>query len=127
MIPTARQSLRGLVLEFFPWLAGIVYDRQTKDLVIKAAGRLLCLMGGPGDPKVHRVGDHGDVGSLVIQVYGPASMSGPPSTVLITYTPAGGTPQIVPVTGLVTASDAGPFTINLANLSTEGSAKVTCA
>lgn len=124
-IPSAKQGLRGLVVEFFPWLAGIVYDTRTKDLVIKAAGKLLCLMGGPDDPRVHRVGDAGIGGTVTIQGFGPSSI--PASTVVITYIAPDGTPSVITITGLVTSADFGPFSFTIATKATTGSDKVTCA
>lgn len=128
-VPADKVNIRTVIEQLFPWVAGFVAvaGAKGKNLAIRAAGGLIHLAGGPDDPAVHRVGDHGIAGTLVINVYGPASMSGPPSTVLLTYTPPDGAPQIVPVTGITTTTDAGPFQIDFATKATEGSAKVTSA
>lgn len=128
-VPADKVNIRTVIEQLFPWVAGFVAiaGAKGKNLAIRAAGGLIHLAGGPDDPAVHRVGDHSPAGSILINVYGPASMAGPPSTVLITYTDPDGVPQVVPVTGLTTTADAGPFTITLTAKAGEGSKKVTCA
>jgi hypothetical protein len=125
--PTAKQSLRRVIVGLFPWLPGVVAvaGAQGKGLAIRAAGGLLHLMGGPGDPAVHRVGDAGVAGSLTFQFFGPMSL--PPNTLLITYIAPDGTPQILTISQLTIVSDGGPFTINFATRATTGSEKVTSA
>jgi hypothetical protein len=116
-VPSAKQSLADIVLQRFPWLAGVVY--VGKGLAIRAAGGLLHLAGGPGDAAVVRVGDAGTGGT--IEVVGGTS---------IKFTNAAGETLVIPFSfagGAVVVGPAVPPTpFNLATKSTEGSAKVTC-
>ena len=67
-VPTPKQSLANIVLQRFPWLAGVVAvaGAKGKGLAIRTASGLLHLAGGPDDPAVHRVGDLGDGGKLTV-------------------------------------------------------------
>lgn len=125
--PTAKQSLRRVIVSLFPWLPGVVsvVGAKGKGLAIRTASGLLHLAGGPGDPAVHRVGDVGIAGSISFQFFGAGSI--PPNTLLITYTPPTGTPQVLTISQLTIVADGGPFTINLATQATTGSEKVTSA
>ncbi len=119
-VPSAKQSLADIVLQRFPWLAGVVY--VGKGLAIRAAGGLLHLAGGPGDAAVVRVGDLGTGGRFVT------------AGVAIGYTGADGATQWT-ITALAnTTTGVVTFTITpvtgtsgaIVTKSTEGSAKVTC-
>jgi hypothetical protein len=66
MIPSAKQSIRSVVLGLFPWLSGVIaaVGPKGKGLAIRPAGGLLHLAGGPDDPGVVRVGDAGTAGTI---------------------------------------------------------------
>lgn len=126
MNPTAKQSIRKVIVQLFPWLPGVVSvaSDKGKGLAIRAAGGLLHLAGGPGDPAVHRVGDRGTAGTVQATPPGPASNSltfinADGSTVTYSFAYTGG--AIV-----ITATPiAEPF--NIVTRATTGSAKVTSA
>lgn len=125
MNPTAKQSLRKVIVQLFPWLPGVVSiaGEKGKGLAIRAAGGILHLAGGPGDPAVHRVGDRGTAGTVQATPPGPASTSltfinAAGETVTYAFAYTGG--SIV-----ITATNPEPFTIK--TVSTTGSEKVTSA
>ncbi len=121
MTPTIKQSLVDIVLQRWPWLAGVVTvaGSKGKGLAIRTASGLLHLLGGPDDPGVVRVGDAGTAGTIaaagnVITITGADG-----SVLTLTFALAGGA---ITVTA---AHPSPPF--NLATRSTVGSEKVTCA
>jgi len=121
MIPSAKQSIRSVVLGLFPWLSGVIaaVGPKGKGLAIRPAGGLLHLAGGPDDPGVVRVGDAGTAGTIAA------------AGNVITITNAAGetlTLTFALVLGAITVTavpSSPPF--NLATKSTAGSEKVTSA
>ncbi len=65
-VPTAKQSLRSVIVKLFPFLGGFVavVGAKGKGLAIRAASGLLHLAGGPDDPAVARVNDLGTSGTI---------------------------------------------------------------
>lgn len=121
--PTAKQSLRRVIVGLFPWLPGVVAVAGAKGrgLAIRTASGLLHLAGGPDDPAVHRVNDLGSGGTFT--TIGTALIySGADGVTQWSITAvAGATPvtwTIVPSTGTAGA---------VVTKATEGSEKVTCA
>lgn len=123
MTPTIKQSLADIVLQRWPWLAGVVTvaGSKGKGLAIRAASGLIHLMGGPDDPGVVRVGDAGTAGGFTAA--GPSLTYVGPDGTSWTITALANTGTgvvawtIVPVTGTGGA---------LVTESLEGSERVTC-
>lgn len=69
-VPTAKQSMRSIIVKLFPWIGGVVsvVGAKGKGLAIRTASGLLHLAGGPDDPAVHRVGDRGTAGTVEVTV-----------------------------------------------------------
>lgn len=66
--PSGKHSLRRVIEQLFPWIAGIrtVVGAKGKGLAIRTASGLLHLAGGPEDPAVVRIGDKVDGGAFSI-------------------------------------------------------------
>lgn len=125
-IPTAKQNMRRIIVQLFPWLPGLVdvAGAKGRGLAIRTASGLLHLAGGPDDPAVHRVGDKGTAGTVQAIPAGPTAdtlkftnADGAVQTFRFTY--AAGAIVITPVP----TEPAFP----LITRSTTGSEKVTCA
>lgn len=128
--PTAKQSIRSVIVKMFPWLKDVVAvaGAKGKGLAIRTASGLLHLAGGPDDPGVHRVGDAGTAGTITVA---NTSMPAPPGFIITWVMPDGQTYTIV-VVGLVTATMTGPppnltGPILVTTQATTGSEKVTSA
>ncbi len=120
-VPTIKQSLAAIIGERFPWLLHVttIAGAKGRGLVIKAAGGLIHLMGGPDDPGVVRVGDAGTAGTIAAAGNVITITAADGSVLTLTFALAGGA---ITVTA---APPSPPF--NLATRSTAGSEKVTCA
>jgi hypothetical protein len=123
-IPTAKQSIRRVIVSLFPWLPGVVdvAGAKGKGLAIRTASGLLHLAGGPSDPAVHRVGDLGHGGTFTSIVPGQLTWTGPDGSVwnITLQSAAPGSPVVIaliPVTGSVGKIVTKPVT---------GSEWVTC-
>lgn len=121
-VPTPKQSLRSIVLGFFPWLAHVkaVVGAKGKGLALKTASGLLHLAGGPDDPAVHRVGDFGTAGTVEPTLDGTGlkftNAAGDSVTISITY--ADGAVVVGP------ANPPGAF--KMVTKAEKGSDRVTC-
>lgn len=123
---TAKQNLRSIVVELFPWLPGVVAvaSAKGKGLAIRTASGLLHLAGGPDDPAVHRVGDRGTAGAFTTGGAGVLVYTGPDGTAwTITFTSA--TPGSPVVIAILPGEVGTPGA--LTTQATTGSEKVTSA
>ncbi len=122
-VPTVKQSLADIVLQRFPWLAGVVAvaGAKGKGLAIRTASGLLHLAGGPDDPAVHRVGDLGTAGTVEVSAGGTA----------LKFTNANGDTWEVPIVYAAGAVTVGPSVppgaFKLVTMAETGSDKVTSA
>lgn len=122
--PTIKQSLADLVSQRFPWLLHVatVASDKGRGLALRTASGLLHLAGGPDDPAVHRKGDAGTAGTIVL-------VGVPPAGTGFTITNAAG--EVITFTfaltgGAVVVSCTQVEPFNLTTKSTEGSDWVTC-
>lgn len=122
-VPTPKQSLANIVLQRFPWLAGVVAvaGAKGKGLAIRTASGLLHLAGGPDDPAVHRVGDLGTAGTVEPTADGTG----------LKFTNANGDTVTIPIVysgGVVTVGPSvPPGAFKLVTKAETGSDKVTSA
>lgn len=123
--PTAKQSIRRVLVGLFPWLPHFVAvaGQKGKGLAIRSASGLLHLAGGPEDPAVVRkLVDKGTAGTVGV----PA---GPPGPVL-QFTNADGDTLVLTfaiVAGAITITAVPPEPkLNLVVRMLEGSKVVTC-
>ena len=123
--PTARQSIRRVLVGLFPWLPGLVAvaGQKGKGLAIRSASGLLHLAGGPEDPAVVRkLVDKGTAGTVGVPAGSPGPVlqftNGDGDTLALTFAIVGGAITI-------TAVPPEPK-LNLVVRMLEGSKWVTC-
>lgn len=119
-VPTAKQSMRSIIVKLFPWIGGVVsvVGAKGKGLAIRTASGLLHLAGGPDDPAVHRVGDFGTAGSWSATANTLTHTAVDNSITTFTF---------AIVSGAIAITKSPPTPLNQATKATTGSERVTCS